>query len=284
MQDAVILIDKPKGITSYDVIRKLQKKLSIKKIGHAGVLDKPATGLLVCATNRATKILSLFENGYKIYTAKIQLGVKTDTYDIEGNVLEKKENINLNLDAVRDVLIEFEGEITQKAPPFSNVKINGKKLYQYTLSDEDVELPARRVVVHGIKVVGFDGNFLDVMVKCSKGTYIRSLANDIGERLGVFGCVYSLRRVFSYPFSIESANSCDNIKPISINDALSFLPSLRVSAEIEKKVKNGVVFGRLFDCESLKYGTYRVLNKDNSLLAVVEKHSQKTVYRFIEIR
>ncbi len=283
MQNCIILVDKPSGITSYDVIRKLQKITGIKKIGHAGVLDKSASGLLVCATGRATKILSLFEDGYKIYTADIVLGIKTDTYDLEGKVVAKNDNISVSIDEIKNVLTKFQGEIEQTTPMYSNVKVDGKKLYQYALKNQDIEPPKRKVFIYGIEIVGFEDNILSVMVKCSKGTYIRALANDIGEKLGVFGCVKSLKRIFSYPFSIDSANNLDNIECLSINEALNFLPSVRIDDDIKTKVRNGVVFNKIFDIGNLKSGIYRILDKNDKLLAVIEKEKSKTKYKFINI-
>ncbi len=283
MQNCIILVDKPSGITSYDVIRKLQKITGIKKIGHAGVLDKSASGLLVCATGRATKILSLFEDGYKIYTADIVLGIKTDTYDLEGKVVAKNDNISVSINEIKNVLTKFQGEIEQTTPMYSNVKVDGKKLYQYALKNQDIEPPKRKVFIYGIEIVGFEDNILSVMVKCSKGTYIRALANDIGEKLGVFGCVKSLKRIFSYPFSIDSANNLDNIECLSINEALNFLPSVRIDDDIKTKVRNGVVFNKIFDIGNLKSGIYRILDKNDKLLAVIEKEKSKTKYKFINI-
>jgi tRNA pseudouridine55 synthase len=283
MQDSIILINKPKGITSYDVIRQLQKKLNIKRIGHAGVLDKPASGLLVCATNRATKVLSLFENGYKIYLADILLGVQTDTYDLDGKIINKVDDFDVDIDAIYKVAEKFVGDITQTAPPFSNIKVKGKRLYKYAMKNEEIELPKRNVTVYGIEVLDYKDKVLKVMVKCSKGTYIRSLANDIGMELGVFGSIQSLRRVFSYPFSIESAKDVDNIEPLSINEALNFLPSLRIKDEFVTKIKNGVVFSRIYDCSHLKNGLYRVLDKKDNLLSIIEIKKNSVFYKFIAI-
>ncbi len=283
MHEGIILIDKPKGITSYDVVRQLKKHFNTKRIGHAGVLDKPASGLLICAVGRATKVLSLFESGYKIYVSEIQLGIKTDTYDLEGSVLDIVDNIFIDRDKILSTLEDFIGTIEQKAPIYSNIKVNGKRLHRYAKDNQSVDLPIRRVEIYGIELLNYAENTLNIMVKCSKGTYIRSLANDIGERLGVFGAVKSLRRIFSYPFSVDMAATLENIEIIPLNKALNFIPSLRVEDSLKDKIKNGVPFERLFDCRELQNGLYKILDKDGELTAIIEKNKTELKYRFISI-
>ncbi len=281
--NSIILIDKPSGITSFDVIKRLRTYIDIKKIGHAGVLDKPASGLLVCATQRATKILSLFENQYKIYKTEIKLGVKTDTYDTSGRVIAKKSARNITQSEIESIIDEFIGEIEQSVPMYSNVRLNGKKLYRYALDKSEVIPPKRRVTIHKIDLTKYQDSILSIIVTCSKGTYIRSLANDIGEKLGVYGCVQSLRRIFSYPFSVEEAGSLDNIKCISIDSALKFLPSLNIENGLISKVRNGFEPNRIFESNLLKNSIYRIVDKSDRIIAVIEKKNNKVLYRFISL-
>lgn len=280
---SIILVDKPAGITSFDVIKKLRVFTGIRRIGHAGVLDKPASGLLICATERATKLLSLFENQYKIYKTDIRLGIKTDTYDISGRVVVEKSVRNITQLEIESVMDEFVGEIEQSVPLYSNVRLNGKKLYRYALEKDNVTPPKRKVVIHRIDIIEYKDSILSITVTCSKGTYIRSLANDIGEKLGVYGCVQSLRRIFSYPFSIEAAGSLDSIKCIPIDSALKFLPSLKIGDRFISKVLDGFEPGRIFDINMLKNGIYRVVDKSDRVVALIERKDSKVLYRFISL-
>ncbi len=278
--NSIILIDKPSGVTSFDVIKRLRRITGIKRIGHAGVLDKPASGLLVCATGRATRLLSIFEDGYKIYQVDVLFGIQTDTYDITGRITNRKDGFKLTQEQLRSVLEMFVGEIEQSVPPFSNVKVGGRKLYEYALKGEKVELPKRRVHIRSIELEGFDGKKAKLTISCSKGTYVRTLVNDVGLRLGVFACVAYLRRIFSYPFSLDGASDLDNPVCIPIEKALSYLPSLRVSPSDAVSVSNGVPFNKIFDIGRLNNGLYRVL-AGSRFVALVEKKGRQVKYRFI---
>ncbi|WP_022669743.1 tRNA pseudouridine(55) synthase TruB [Hippea alviniae] len=280
--NSIVLVDKPADITSFDVIRILRKRLKIKKIGHAGVLDKMATGLLVCATGRATKLLSIFENSYKVYVAEITLGLKTDTYDITGRVVERFK-VDLDKDKIKGVLAEFVGEIEQLPPPFSNVKYKGKRLYKYALKGESVDIKPRKVKIYGIKLLDIDENRLTIEVKCSKGTYIRTLANDIGERLKCGGVVSALRRTFVYPFSVDEASKPENPTILNLEKALSFLDEIVVPEDFLSFVKNGVYPCSIFDCFKLKENLYRLVDESGRLLAVIERKDKSYSYKAVFI-
>jgi len=280
-QNSIILINKPIGVTSFDIIKKIKKVTGIKKVGHAGVLDKNASGLLVCATNRATKLLSLFEDGYKIYETEIVFGIKTDTQDITGNVVSQKKDFVIDEEKLSDVLSRFSGEIIQRPPIYSNVKINGKRLYKYALEHKDVERPQRKVFIRKIKLLEIKQNGISLRVECSKGTYIRTLADDIGESLGIYGCVKSLKRIYSYPFDLKDACSIENIECKDVNSSLGFLPLIRLEEELAVKVLNGVNFCNLFDCRNIKYGIYRVFAGNKFVSVIEKKKNNKVIYRFI---
>lgn len=279
-KNGIILIDKPKGITSFDVIRLLKKKFGTKKIGHSGVLDKPASGLMICAVNRATKLLSIFEEGYKIYIADIVFGIKTDTLDMQGSIVDTKYT-DITKNDLKKVIDSFRGEILQSVPKYSNVRINGKKLYRYALNHESIELPKRKVTIYDIELVEFGDNSAKIKVKCSKGTYIRSLAYDIGESLNTFGTIRDLRRIFVYPFSIDKAKDVDNAEITPINEALSFLPSISVSKDLVKNVLNGVEFSRIVKCDKLQNGLYRVLDDNKNFIALIISEKDKVSYKFV---
>ncbi len=280
-ENSIILIDKPSGITSFDVIKKIKRITGIKKVGHSGVLDKTATGLLVCATNRATKLLNIFENGYKIYEAEILFGVKTDTYDISGRVVAKKEGVAIDPESVKNILTKFTGEIIQQPPVYSNIKIEGKRSYQYAANNKNIEMPKRKVIIHDITLIEAKKHTARLRIKCSKGTYIRTLANDMGEKLGTYGCIKSLRRIFSEPFSIEQADKIENMRCLSVNEALSFLPSIRVEDRFLNNIKNGVDFCKIFDCNNIKSGFYRIFAGNRFSSIVEKKKNNKAIYRFI---
>ncbi len=280
-QNSIILIDKPIGVTSFDIIRKIKKVTGIKKVGHAGVLDKNASGLLVCATNRATKLLKLFEDGYKIYETEILFGIKTDTYDITGNIVAQKKDFIVNEEKLNDVLSKFSGEIIQTPPIYSNIKINGKRLYRYALEHKEVKKPQRYVVIHKIELLKMTQSSVFLRIKCSKGTYIRTLADDIGESLGIYGCVKSLKRTYSYPFDLKDTCSVENIKCKNIDKALGFLPSIRLEEELAVKVSNGVNFCKLFDCRNIEHGLYRVFAGSNFISVIEKRKNNKVTYRLI---
>ncbi len=270
-------------MTSFEVVKRLRSLIGIRKIGHAGVLDKPATGLLICATGRATKLLPIFEEGYKIYDVGVVFGIRTDTHDITGKIIERLDEFELSEDRLREVLDSFQGSVRQKVPLFSNVKVKGKRLYKYALSNEKVEVPEREVFIYGITLHEFSGSKAKITVKCSRGTYIRTLIDDIGKALGVYAAVGYLRRVYSHPFHVSAASSIDEFKCISIEEALEFLPAIRVEHENEEKILNGVPFDRLFDVSILNKGLYRVL-VGKRLAAVIEKGNRRVKYRFISLR
>lgn len=285
-KDAFLLINKPAGITSFGVISKLRKILSIRKIGHAGVLDKSASGLLVCGIGKAAKLLSIFENEYKVYEAEITFGLLTNTLDMAGIVLKRAPYI-VNEKAVKNALKNFIGEIEQSVPIYSNVKVNGKKLYQYALSGKEVHLPVRKIFIYSIDIINIGINTIYLKIKCSKGTYIRSLANDIARVLGTYGTVSKLKRTKIHPFKIENSICLDQNKEsiknniISIYDALSFLPNIVVDDRYIANVAHGVPIEKIFDCENLINGYYKVLDRNSNLLAVIYLDNGKAIYKTV---
>ena len=201
----VLLIDKPKGLTSFDVIRRLRRISPIRKIGHAGTLDPMATGLLICLSGKATRLMNHFMGQPKVYTGIIRLGQTTASFDAETEVeVETTASHILDSDVER-ALVALRGEITQQTPVYSAVKVGGERLYKKARRGEKVILPFRHVTIHSFDITSRDGNDLRFSVKCSSGTYIRSLANDLGQALGVGGHLTELRRTASGSLSADEA-------------------------------------------------------------------------------
>ena len=211
-QFGFILIDKPSGMTSHDVVDYLRKITKIRKIGHAGTLDPIATGLLILGIGRkATKKLSQFQKLDKEYIAKIRLGAVSDTFDREGKILILKKVKIPKEKEVKEVLENFVGEILQTPPPFSAKKIKGVKLYELARKGILVKAKSKKVKIYKIKLLKYKFPYLEIKVNCSSGTYIRSLAKDIGEKLGCGGYVEELRRTKIGNFRVEKAQKLENL-------------------------------------------------------------------------
>lgn len=200
----ILLIDKPKGITSFDVIRRLRRKLGVRKMGHAGTLDPLATGLLIIAVGKATKELSRYMGLPKKYEVLIEFGKVSTTYDADGKLTEMPmENVARN--EFENALKNFIGEINQIPPAFSAIHVNGQRAHDLARKGIKVEMAPRKVQIHGIKILDFSWPLISLEVSCGKGTYIRSLAHDIGQMLGCGGYVKELRRTAIGDFQVEDA-------------------------------------------------------------------------------
>jgi len=212
----ILFIDKPKGISSFDVIRILRKKLKIKKMGHAGTLDPGATGLLIIGINQGTKRMKEFENLPKTYLMDVLLGKKTETGDLEGKVIEEKEIKDIDIKKVKKVLKEMEGEIEFFVPLYSAVKIKGVPLYKMARKGKKVMLPKRKKKIFYLKLQDFfkQGNFyiLRIEMKCEKGTYARSIAEEIGKKLNFPATIKELKRLKIGNFSVEKSEKLNEIK------------------------------------------------------------------------
>ncbi len=192
--DGLVVVDKPGGMTSHDVVARVRRALGTRKVGHAGTLDPMATGVLVLGVNRATRLLGHLMLTEKAYDATIRLGASTTTDDAEGEVVATATTDHLTEAGIREALAAFVGEIDQKPTAVSAIKVDGKRAYQRVRDGEDVDLPARRVTIHALEVTGVRGSDVDISVRCSSGTYIRAIARDLGAALGVGGHLVALRR------------------------------------------------------------------------------------------
>ncbi|RMF63208.1 MAG: tRNA pseudouridine(55) synthase TruB [Calditrichaeota bacterium] len=207
----ILTIDKPEGWTSFDVVKKVRSLLRVKKVGHAGTLDPFATGVLVVCTGRATKRVSALMGLDKEYVACLELGKETDTFDVTGKIVRRGDPGDVTAEKLQRVCADFRGEIEQIPPMFSAVKVGGKRLYKLARKGQVVERRPRRVVVHELELLHFENPFATIRVVCSKGTYIRTLAHDIGRRLGCGAYLKSLTRTRVGSFRLENALTVEEL-------------------------------------------------------------------------
>lgn len=288
--NGIILIDKPQDWTSHDVVGKLRGILHERRIGHSGTLDPLATGLLVIFVGRATRAVEFAEADTKEYIAGLRLGVSTDTQDITGRVIDSSEEVPDEYQ-LRKVLESFKGELEQIPPMYSAIKVNGKKLYELARKGESVERKPRHITVFELDIAGRSDDDYILRVSCSKGTYVRTLCNDIGLALGCGGCMSSLRRTKAGVFSVENAHTIDEVQKavdrgeaeslvIPVDTLFSDLNRLTVPAGAEKKLRNGSVVNISASDEK-----YRVYSESGEflLLGEVRDGKLKTIKSFFEV-
>lgn len=288
--NGIILVDKPCDWTSHDVVGKLRGILHERRIGHSGTLDPMATGLLVVFVGRATRAVEFAEADSKEYIAGLRLGISTDTQDITGNTLKSSNSLPSKAE-LEQALSAFKGEISQIPPMYSAIKVGGRKLYELARRGESVERKPRKVMIDKLEIVGENESDYVLDVVCSKGTYIRTLCNDIGDTLGCGGCMSSLRRVKAGAFSIEKAHTIDEIQAAADNGGLdeiiipvdrlfSAYPELTVRDTAEKKLRNGNVIKL-----AAPNGTYRVYTETGGFLLLGEASDNKlkTIKSFFEV-
>lgn len=243
LQHGFLVIDKPSGVTSHDVVAQIRRRFATKRVGHAGTLDPMATGVLVIGINNATKFLQYIMEGEKRYIATIKLGAATTTDDKEGEVIESCDVSQVSDSQIETALQKFIGVIQQVPSSVSAVKIGGKRAYQLVRSGETVEIPAREVNIKSLKVEGVHRNVgieVNIDITCSAGTYIRAIARDLGRELGVGGHLISLRRVAAYPFEITSAGSPEQANLLPLTDTVSrILPIRKLNGEEISKISHG---------------------------------------------
>jgi len=240
--NGIVLINKEKGKTSRDVVNLLSKKFNTRKVGHAGTLDPLATGLLIIGINNGTKILELLTMDEKEYIATVKIGIQTDTYDITGNIIEEKKDFSIDKEYLENTLKSFIGKYYQEVPKYSAVKINGKKLYEYARNGEEIELPKRFVEIKEIELLEFKEDEFKFKVLVSKGTYIRSLINDIGKKINIPCTMKELIRTKSGNFLLENSCLIDEVNEnnlLKIEDALNYQRVYLDDFLLIKKVMNG---------------------------------------------
>ena len=272
------LVKKEQGYSSNNVVQEIKKKINVKKIGHLGTLDPLATGLLVLAVNRATKFSNYFLESDKSYDVEVMLGYSTDTDDSTGNIIFKSDNIP-NKTLVERELFLFKGESLQTPPFYSALKHKGKPLYKYARQGEYISKPSRKIFVKEISNFNFQKNICSFRIDCTKGTYIRSIARDLGERLGCGAHMKKLVRVSQGIFSLSNATSTIDLEKeniINIEDAFTNFDNIKLDNTDIKRFTNGVVISELQE----KDGIYRVFNLNNDFIGIGEtkdsflKHKQ----------
>ena len=275
--DGIIVVNKPKGITSRDVVNKACKLLNTKKIGHTGTLDPIATGVLVLCVGKATKLVEVLTKNDKEYIATVKLGILTDTLDTDGTIIEKKQ-ASLDKNELENVLKSFIGMYNQEVPIYSAVKINGKKLYEYAREKKEVMLPKRMVEIKDIKLLELNNNYYKFKVSVSKGTYIRSLIKDINKKLGILGVMSDLIRTRQGKFLINDSYSLedmenDNYNVLTITDVLKDENCVIISNTLFEKVKNGALINNEYNTSMVTFiyndsviAIYKIYDKDKSKL------------------
>jgi tRNA pseudouridine55 synthase len=242
----VVLIDKPLGITSHDVIARLRRKFQTRRIGHAGTLDPLATGLLVVAVGPATRFLQYLPLEPKEYVGTIRFGVETTTQDAEGEVVAEKPVPSDLMSEISGVLAEFKGSIQQLPPLYSAVKKEGKPLYVYARRGEEVERERRTVFISEAELLAQTGNEVDVRVVCSGGTYMRTWAHDLGQRLGCGAHLSALRRTRVGKFAIEDAVTLEEVEPGDLRplvEALPPVPLVEITHRQAEAIRHGQAIG-----------------------------------------
>ena len=291
MPNGIVIIDKPQGWTSMDVCAKLRGILHEKRVGHAGTLDPMATGVLPVFVGQATKAVSFAEGGQKVYEAVLQLGLVTDTQDTSGNILETHP-VTATREAVQAALAQFLGPIEQIPPMYSAVKIGGQKLYELARKGKEIERKPRSITIHELELLEGEGTEFTLRVRCSKGTYVRTLCHDLGRALGCGGCMSALRRTRAGSFALSQAVTMQQVLEFAaehdpqqllmpVDAVFAAHPPLIVTLGQAAKLKNGA---QVKDWQ-FQPGTYRVYAEDGEflLLGRVEGGVLTTIKSFFEV-
>jgi len=288
--NGILLIDKEPGWTSSDVVVKLKGILHERRVGHAGTLDPMATGLLTVFVGRATRAVEFAEGHDKRYLASLRLGITTDTQDSTGNIL-REAPVSVGEGALTEALQGFRGQILQVPPMYSAIRVGGKRLYEIARTGGEIERPPRPVTIHDIQILGRDGADWLLDVKCSKGTYIRTLCHDIGQALGCGGCMSALRRTEAGGFSVSDAVTVGEAQRLadageieerllSVDTLFSREKRCTASEQEERRIRCGTEYPT-----ELPDGLYRVYGGSGAFLMLgrAEKGVMKTVKSFFEV-
>ena len=285
--NGIVIVDKPQGWTSQDVTARLRRVFNTRRIGHGGTLDPMATGVLPVFVGRATRGVEFFEHAEKVYETVLRPGLTTDTEDITGTVLTEQDAF-VTGEMLDEVLPKFRGEIMQVPPMYSALKVNGQKLYDLARRGKEVERQPRPITIHELTLLGMDTEGIHLRVRCSKGTYIRTLCKDIGEALGCGGCMAALRRVEAGEYTqteavplqvlLETENPEQYLRPV--DSMFRNYPQVSLSPKQETRCRNGNSFS-----VQMEDGTYRAYgqNGDFLMLAKVEGGVMSTIKSFFEV-
>ena len=268
--NGIVIVDKPQGWTSQDVTARLRRVFNTRRIGHGGTLDPLATGVLPVFVDRATRGVEFFEHAEKTYETVLQLGITTDTEDITGTVLTRQDAFVTGAQ-LEEVLQQFRGEIMQVPPMYSALKVDGQKLCDLARKGREVERKPRPITIHELTLLGMEAEGIRLRVRCSKGTYIRTLCKDIGEALGCGGCMKALRRVQAGGYTIEEAVPLEELLAAEdpgkylrpVDTMFAAYPAVTLTENQEKRCRNGVAFTM-----NLPEGKYRVYAGNGEFLAL----------------
>ena len=284
--NGIVIVDKPQSWTSQDVTARLRRVFQTRRIGHGGTLDPMATGVLPVFVGRGTRGVEFFEHAEKTYETVLKLGITTDTEDIWGSVLTQSP-VSVTEEQVEAVLSRFRGEIMQVPPMYSALKVNGQKLCDLARKGQQVQRQPRPITIHQLNLLERGEDTLRLQVRCSKGTYIRTLCKDIGEALGCGGCMQQLRRTSAGEYTIEEAvplealleseNPEQFLRPV--DSMFRSYPSLKLTANQEKRCRNGNPFFL-----SVPEGTYRAYSENGEFLMLgkIENGVMSTIKSFFE--
>jgi tRNA pseudouridine55 synthase len=283
--NGILVVDKPKGPTSFDVVAAVRRALKVKKAGHTGTLDPMATGVLAICLGDATRVAQVFTDGDKAYDATVKLGVTTDTLDAEGKVLETRPVPPVTRASLEAALAPFRGPQHQTPPMYSAIKKDGKRLYELARAGEEVEREAREVTVHALTLNDFSADEVKLSVSCSKGFFVRTLAADLGEALGCGAHLTALRRTQSGPFAlaqavplatlVEQGTAAAEGRLVSVDAALTFLPEVRTTEAEADRVRHGGVV----EVARPDVPLVRVTDSTGRVLALAEVSRGRLVYK-----
>ncbi|RLA93423.1 MAG: tRNA pseudouridine(55) synthase TruB [Deltaproteobacteria bacterium] len=302
----LIIIDKPPGLTSHTVVKRVKTVLQVRKAGHTGTLDPFATGVLIVCINEGTKLAPFLMEEEKEYEALLHLGIETDTQDLTGSIIRKKEIKDITILDIERTFKKFQGKVTQIPPMYSALKHEGVPLYLLAREGKEIERPKRVVEIRKLSILNIELPRVLFRVVCSKGTYIRALANDIGKSLGCGACLEMLRRMRSGKFSLKNSLALETLEKKSPEEikkriippaqALSSFPALKIDEEISRKVLQG----KIITPEELQKkgaiipdfkGKFRIIDPQGRLMAVAEtisstsiaKKGPKPVWRLLRV-
>lgn len=279
--NGVLNIFKPKGMSSFDAVRVVKKVAGTGKVGHTGTLDPEATGVLPICIGRATKIIDYIMDSEKVYEVTLKLGIRTTTYDLEGEVLEERDPSHLTEEEILNSINNFKGEYSQIPPMYSALKQNGVRLYELARKGIEVERKGRLVNIYNLEDIKINNPYISMKVTCSKGTYIRSLCYDIGEKLGVFATMTQLNRAKTSVFSQEKSININELTKENINDyilsmeeALEKYDKIVVNKKYVKLLVNGVrvADGRFTKDKVINNKLYRVYDDENNFIGLGERN------------
>lgn len=285
--DGIFNINKPTGMTSHDVVAIFRKHLKQKRVGHAGTLDPLATGVLPLCVGQATRIAEYLSESGKAYQAEIQFGTATETYDAEGAITASASTSELTLDMIEEALDQFRGPQVQSPPPYSAIKIEGQPAYKRARAGEAIVLEPRPIVIYTLEILAWIPPRLTLAIECSKGTYIRSLANDLGMQIGCYAFLEGLVRTRSGPFTIADSITLDQFiyavethtiqrHAFPVDKAIEQYPAIKLDAETAQRVKHGSTFTSAIANNS---SLARVYDSHGVFIAVAEWNEKQQIWQ-----